>query len=123
LSKAKEAAAQFKHGGELIETGEKVFTKAGRAAKVIRELDEMAEACQRLADADLSDPKQQKQRARALDDLFGGAGKVASELLPDGPRSGYFTFLQGFKQYDFFGHWAEFVHNYTDRLEAASKSD
>ena len=75
FSKATEAAEQFKHGGELLETGEKVFTKAGKAAKVIRELDEMAEACRRLADADLSDPEQQRMGASAFDDLFGGAGR------------------------------------------------
>jgi hypothetical protein len=123
LAKAQEIAERFKHGGELLETGSKIFSKANKAAKVLRQLDEMRKACEELNDADLSDPRQQRRGANALDRLFGGAGELAKELLPDGPWTGYFTFLEGFKKYDFFGHWTEFIHDYTDRLDKASRSE
>jgi hypothetical protein len=46
--------------------------------------------------------------------MFGGAGELASEL-PDGPCSGYFTLLLCFRQYNFIGHWADFVQDYTNK--------
>lgn len=120
LAKARELAEHFQRGGELIETGERIFIKGAKVAKVIRQLDEMSAACKDVRDADLTEPGEQRKGARALDTLFGSAGELAGELVPDGPWKGYFSFLQGFKQYDFFGHWADFIHHYTGHLGEAS---
>lgn len=123
LKKAREAAEQFKQGAERLEAGEQLIAKANKAAKVLRQLEAMKKAGEALRDNDLSDPAQQKRGAEALDELFSGAGDLASELLPDGPWSEYFTFLKGFKEYNFFGHWADFIHDYTQRAYEAADSD
>ena len=120
LAAAHESAEKIEKTTKLLESGEKVFKYGVKTVEVIDELQKMYDAAVILEDADLGNPATQQQAANAADELFGGFGKLGSMLLPETPAKGYFDFLAAFAKYNFFGHWAEFTHSYTDRIMHAA---
>jgi DNA repair ATPase RecN len=123
LREANEAVERIERVSGYLETGEKIFKTSVKTFKIIQECSEMLEAARALADADLGDPKTQQRAAEALDKLAGGFGHLGSELLPATPAKAYFDFLGKFSSARFFAHWTEFIHDYTGRIDAASRSD
>lgn len=123
LEEAERASERLEKAAGYLESAEKVFKTSVKTIKIIQQCDEMWEAAKTLNSTDLGDPRSQQQAAEAIDKLAGGFGQLGSEVLPGTPAKGYFDFLSGFSSARFFAHWTEFIHDYTGRIDAASRSD